>query len=209
MASIFPVSVAIPIHATVEASASIFRSYLLRKYIDWSFFFIFVVFGALGICLAVPFIGMLPESIIQLVLGLFILLITWMPIGLILSHNSDNAKLGGLVTSFLTVFVGATGPLVAALLAKRLSEHARVIATHSICMSMQHAAKIIVFASIGWQMTSFAIEIAAMILATGLGTWLGRYIIVSGPKDLIKAIFKTTVTILGLQLVGEAIIEIY
>ena len=44
MASVLPVSVVVPVHATVEAAASIVRCAILRRYVQWRFFFVFVMF---------------------------------------------------------------------------------------------------------------------------------------------------------------------
>lgn len=209
MASVLPVSVVVPVHATVEAVASIMRCFLLRSYVQWRYFFMFVLFGCVGVFLAILFIGKIPDTILKLALGFFILGVTWIPLGQILSRTANtSARIGGFVTSFLTVFIGATGPLVAALLSKRYSNHPEVIATHAACMSAQHAAKIIIFVSIGSALSAFAYEIAGMILVTTLGTWLGRHIIVSTHKTLMMHALKAAVTLLGVHLVGQAAVEL-
>ncbi len=209
MASVLPVSVVVPVHATVEAVASIMRCFLLRNYVQWRYFFMFVTFGCFGVLLAILFIGKIPDTILKLVLGCFILSVTWMPLGRILGRTAHtSARIGGLVTSFLTVFIGATGPLVAALLSKRYSNHPEVIATHAACMSAQHAAKIVIFVSIGSALWTFAYEIAGMILMTTLGTWLGRFIIISAYKTLMMQALKAAVTLLGIHLVGQSLVEL-
>lgn len=209
MASVLPVSVVVPVHATVEAAASIVRCALLRHYVQWRFFLTFVMFGSVGVLIAIPLIGMIPETILRLALGLFILIVTWIPLAGALSRISGAAdRLGGFVTSFLTVFVGATGPLVAALLSRRFDDHPEVIATHAACMSAQHAAKIVVFVSIGWTLTNFTNQIVGMILATSLGTWIGRHIIVSAPKATMAFALKAVVSLLGVHIAGMAMVEL-
>lgn len=205
MATVFPISAVVPVHATVEAFASLARSYLLYKYINWQFLLSFAAGGAVGLVLAAPFIGVFPELGLQLVLGLFIVATTWIPLGKIVSQGAKYAVLSGGFTSFLTVFIGATGPLVAVLTSKRFDAHATVIATHAACMTGQHLGKIVIFALAGWTLTSFAIEIGSMIAATVIGTWIGRHVILSGPENVIKLIFKITVTLLGVNLVISAI----
>lgn len=208
MASVFPAGVVVPIHALVETTGSVFRAVLLRDYIKWPFLAVFLLGGAGGILLAVPFINALPEEILQLILGFSILAVTWLPFSQVLANHANYASIGGGVTSFLTLFIGATGPLVAALLSKRFDDHPEVIATHAACMSAQHAAKIVVFTLAGWTIATFASEVVSMVLATAIGTWLGRYVILTGPQDLIKNVFKVAVSLLGIRLMIDAVIKI-
>lgn len=204
MATVFPVSAVVPIHAIVEAFASLARSCLLYKYVNWQFLLSFAIGGAVGISFAAPFLGMFPEIYLQLALGLFIVATTWVPLGKMVSQSVKYAVLGGGFTSFLTIFVGATGPLVAALTCRRFDAHSTVIATHAACMTGQHLSKVIIFALAGLTLSSFAIEVSSMIAATMAGTWFGRHIVLAGPQNLIKLIFKIVVTLLGINLVYSA-----
>ena len=94
---------------------------------------------------------------------------------------------------------------MAALLSRTFDDHPKVIATHAACMSAQHAAKIVVFVSIGWTFVAFTDEIVGMILATAFGTWLGKRAIVAAPTALLRFALKGTVTLLGLQIIGTAV----
>lgn len=209
MASVLPVSVVVPIHAIVEAFGSLVRCVMLRQYVQWRFFLMFLLFGCAGVVLAIPLIGKLPDTILRFALGIFILIVTWIPLGDVLrSTVHASARIGGLVTSFLTVFVGATGPLVAALLSRRFSSHPEVIATHAACMFAQHIAKVVIFVSIGWTLATYTYEVVGMILVTALGTWIGRHIIVAVRKALLTRALKVTVTLLAMHITGAAVVQL-
>jgi hypothetical protein len=53
-------------------------------------------------------------------------------------------------TSFLTLFVGAHGPLVVALIKQKLHDRFKIVSTIATALSIQHVVKIIVFVASGF-----------------------------------------------------------
>jgi uncharacterized protein len=118
MSYFLPVAALIPVHGAVQFGSNVGRATLQRKFIAWPEFFAFMAGGAVGAWAGAHFVIQIPESWLQLILGLFVLTVTWIkpprarPMGL-----GMFCVTGGF-TTFLTMFLGATGPLNAAAFAK-------------------------------------------------------------------------------------------
>ena len=80
--------------------------------------------------------------------------------------------------------VGATGPLVAVLLAKFFDNDRRaLVATHAAGMTAQHLLKIFVFGFAGFAFGAWLPLIAAMVLSGYLGTLYGSSLLERLPAD--------------------------
>ncbi len=184
MASFLAPVVVIPIHGVVQLGSNAGRAALMRQQIDGRILVPFVLGSVLGIVLGAKLFVALPTPILQIVLGLFILAGVWLP-KLKASHIPHRGfTLVGIVGSFCTMFVGATGPFVASFITPdRLQRHA-VVATHAACMTAQHSLKVVAFGFLGFAFLPWAPLLAAMIGAGFLGTMLGRRML-DRPRILI------------------------
>ena len=140
-----------------------------------------------------------------MILGLFVLASVWLP----KLKTSDIPIRGftvvGLVGSFCTMFVGATGPFVASFITPdRLPRHA-VVATHAACMTLQHTLKVVAFGFLGFAFLPWAPLLAAMIGAGFLGTMLGRRLLDRLPHRIFATAFKVILTVLALRLLYSAL----
>lgn len=210
MATLLPPPVVVPIHAVTEAAANVVRTYILRQYVDWRFVLPFAAGGLLGFGLGMPLVRLVSSShdILQIILGSFILIATWVPLARLGPEKGFFAAAGGLVTSFLTLFVGATTPLVAATIGQRHKDHKKVIGTSAGCMLYQHFLKIPIFGVLGFSFGAYANLLLALVLATTIGTWIGRQLLIKIPLDIIKPIFKIVITILGIKILLEGLYNV-
>ena len=97
--------------------------------------------ASLGAMIAVQ----LPQNLLQIILAVFILFILWISLPTIEELNPMVIGVGGVATTFLTMFVGATGPLTALLFERLFSDRRDFIATNATAMTFQHGFKIIAF----------------------------------------------------------------
>ncbi len=197
MATVLPPTAVVPIHGLVEGTSSFVRWLMLREFVDLKFVFAFVAGSVIGFALGWPLIGVFSAGALQLVLGLFILTIAFAPVG----RLRLPAALTGAVTSCLTMIVGATGPLVAAILTHHLSDQRRLIATQALATAYQHTFKACLFGIWGFSFTPYLKLIAVLILAIVIGTWVGKRLLLQVPQQILRRLLKVTVTILGLRLV--------
>jgi uncharacterized membrane protein YfcA len=204
MAIILPPFTVIPIHAAVEGVAAFLRTVLLRKYVDWFFVRYFTAGAFLGFLTGAPLFYSLSltEGVLRVVLGISILLITWARFPRF-SENSWKrlTLLGGFSTSFLTIFIGATSSLVAALVQQNRSDHRQTLGTSSICMAIQHGGKIPVFGLLGFSFVQYGELLAHLILASFIGSWIGRYLLISVPQKITRSLFKLVLTVIAFYLI--------
>ena len=80
----------------------------------------------------------------------------------------------GFGTTFLGVFVSATGTLLAPFVASATPDRHNHVATLGALMTITHIAKLVAFGFIGFAIGSFVPLMAAMIATGAVGNWLGE-----------------------------------
>jgi uncharacterized protein len=205
LASVLPPAVVLPIHGLVQIGSNLGRATVMRRQIVRPIVLPFAAGSVVGVLLASQIVTTLPSAALRAILGAFILYSTWTP-RLRPTRISDWGFLGvGGVSSFATMFLGATGPLVAAFLAPdRLGRH-QVIATHAACMTLQHSLKVAAFTALGFAFLPWLPFLAMMIGSGFLGTLAGRRTLDNLPERLFAWLFKGILTLLAIQLVYEGL----
>lgn len=198
MISVLPPSVVIPVHAVLEGFSSGVRWTLLRRLVDYRFLRLFLCGSLLGFVAGWPLIGLFPDDTLGTMLGAFLLVTVWAP----LTWLRLSSAVGGALTSALTVLVGATGPLVAAMIARGQPDHRVVVATQGACTTFQHFGKALLFLAWGFPFVEHAALTAALVLATVVGTALGKRVLFRVPQRLLKLALKLVVSVLGVRLVA-------
>ncbi|WP_432471607.1 sulfite exporter TauE/SafE family protein [Amphritea sp. HPY] len=203
MASIVPVAALIPVHGLVQFGSNSNRALLTRRYIDWSLVKLFMLGGVIGALIAGVIVVQLPLAVIQLSVAGFILLLVWGP--KLAKHEVSPTGLisAGAVTTLISMFVGATGPLVAAFVHRLGFEKYRTVATFAACMSFQHLLKLLVFGWIGFAFIDWLPLIIAMIISGFMGTWIGLHLLQKIPPEKFQIVFKLTVSVLALRLIWQ------
>lgn len=205
MASMVPVAVLIPVHGVVQLGSNTGRAIVQRAHILWPLIGIFTVGALAGALIGGQLVVSLPEALLKALVGLFILFTVWGPKPR--GGQPGNRwwlALVGFLATLLTMFVGATGPFVAAHLAARLAERRHYVATHAMAMVMQHGLKVVAFGFLGFAFGAWVPLMAAMIAAGFLGTLLGTRLLHALPEATFRKAFKIVLTALALQLIGSA-----
>lgn len=206
MASFLPPVIVIPIHGVVQLGSNVGRAALMRQHIDGHILLPFVLGSLLGVVLGAKLFVALPSVVLQAILGTFVLASVWLPKLKASKIANRGFVLVGLVGSFCTMFVGATGPFVASFITPdRLQRHA-VVATHACCMSVQHMLKVIAFGFLGFAFLPWVPMLALMIAAGFLGTLLGKRLLDRLPHRIFARAFKVILTVLALRLLYAAAI---
>jgi uncharacterized membrane protein YfcA len=140
------------------------------------------------------------------VLALFIIAVTWAKI-----PGIDRLGKAGLVVAstgmaLLSMFVGATGPLMSVILAQILSNDRKaLVATHAAAMTVQHGLKIVVFGLAGFAFSAWLPLIAVMIASGFLGTVYGTRLLERLPEASFRRWFRIGITILALDLLWQGL----
>lgn len=205
MASLLPPLAVIPVHGIVQLGSNGGRSIIQRAHINWQIAGVFALGALVGAIVGGQVVFALPPSMLKGVLGIFILYMLWGPKPRFRKAGTMIYTLTGAVSTFLTMFVGATGPFVAAVLSPaKLTRH-QMVATIAICMTQQHAFKILIFGLLGFAFSPWLILTAGMIATGFAGTLVGTRLLTQLPEKQFHIAFKTILTALALNLIRLSI----
>lgn len=200
-----PVASLLPVHGIVQLGSNFGRTVVQYRHVIWPLVLWFLVGSAIGIAVGGQAITFIPDDAAKIVLALFIL---WSVHGRKPKpeHVSRTFFIsGGVLSSFGTMIVGATGPLVAALLSARGLTKQPLIATHATCMVVQHGLKILAFGLLGFAYAAWLPMLLAMVASGFAGTLAGTLALDNVPERLFRVAFKITMTLLGLKMIWDAL----
>jgi uncharacterized membrane protein YfcA len=204
MASLVPVSVLIPVHGVVQLGSNAGRALVQIRHVVWPLLSVFSLGALVGALIGGQLVVTLPEALLKSFVGLFVLFMLWGPKVKGTKGGRLGLVLGGAFATVLTMFVGATGPFVAALLAPRLDERKRYVGTHAMAMTLQHSLKVVVFGFLGFAFGAWVPLMATMVAAGFLGTLLGSRLLHALPEAAFRTAFRWLLTVLAMQLIASA-----
>lgn len=202
---ILPPAVVLPIHGIVQAGSNASRTWIMRESVNWRIAAWFAVGAVFGVLLAASVVVALPQRLLQGVLAVFILWSIWGPGVRKLAIPNKVFAVVGAVATFLTMFVGATGPLVAAFWRVEVLGRQGVVATHGAVMFVQHGLKVLAFGFLGFVFSDWWVVILAMVVAGYMGTLVGKKVLSNLPEAVFARVFKWTLTLLSLRLAYSAV----
>ena len=199
-----PVNTLLPVHGIVQLGSNFGRSVIQRKHLIWPLIGAFVLGSVVGVIVGGKIVTMIPETAAKVLLGVFILWSVYGGKPKATGKSNLFLAMGGAVTSVATMIVGATGPLVAALLSSRGLTRQSLIATHAACLVAQHGLKILAFGLMGFAYAQWLPLLAAMIASGVFGTWIGTILLDNLPERMFRLAFRITMTLLALQIIWSA-----
>ncbi|WP_411272225.1 sulfite exporter TauE/SafE family protein [Alteromonas sp. CYL-A6] len=209
MAGSMPLSALIPVHGLVQLGSNANRALMTWRHIDWTLLRFFSVGAVVGAVMASFIVVQLPLVLIQVAVALFILFLVWGAKPKAQEMRPAGRILAGMITTVISMFVGATGPLVAAFVHRNRFDKMQLTAAFSSCMTVQHGLKAFVFSAIGFSFWQWAGLTLAMIASGAVGTWVGLHVLRRIPSARFAMLFKVVVTILALRLLYQAAISFY
>ena len=204
MAMVLPPLALIPVHTVVMLGTGVTRTMIMWRHVMRPAVLPFMVGSVIGAVAGARVFVALPTTSLQLILGGFILLVTWMPnLGRFGAVRGRFAVLG-FFTTFLGVFVSATGSLLAPFMASATPDRRVHVATMGALMTIVHLAKIAAFGFIGFAIASYAPLMAAMIATGAAGNWIGEAALLRTSEQRFRLVLQIALTLLGLRLVWGA-----
>jgi uncharacterized membrane protein YfcA len=200
MTLFLPVPAVIPVHGVVQAGSNGGRTLLFAGHIRWPVLAAFAAGGLVGAALGSRVLVTLPEALLEIALGAFILVACWLPLPAVQRGSHARTAIGGALTTGLTLFVGATGPFVATLIRALHLDRRAHVATFSACMTLQHAFKLAVFGLAGFAFGPWVPWLGAMMVMVVAGTWLGRQVLERMDDRRFRRILSLLLTALALRL---------
>ena len=204
MAFVFPPILLIPLHTIVQLGVSAAMAASRWRYLMRETVLPFTLGSIIGAAIGGQIFVSLPQSTLQLVLGVSILILAWVPQIARFGPERGRFVFVGFVTTFLGMFISATGSLLAAFTAAVAPDRRNHIATLGGLMCIVHVAKIAAFGILGVGFGSYTPLMAAMIATSFVGTWLGKLVLDWIPERLFRIAFQIILTGLALRLIWIA-----
>ena len=154
----------------------------------------------LGATLGAQIFVALPAAILQGIIGIFILIVTWIPKIARTGGERKRFAIIGFGITFLGMFVSATGTLLAPFVASAAPDRRNHVGTMGVLMTFSHIAKITAFGFLGIALHAYIPLIAMMVGGAAFGNWLGRKILDRMPEQMFRRVFQILLTVLGLRL---------
>lgn len=208
MALWLPPAALIPVHGMIQLGSNGGRVLLTWRSIDWRLIAAFAPGVVAGALLAAWLLVELPVWLWQSSIAAFVLYLCWGPRLPTVVVGMPGTFVAAALTSFASMFVGATGPLVAAFVKQIHSDRFATVATFAAAMTLQHAPKALVFGFAGFVFRDWLAFIAAMIAAGLAGTWIGVHLLRRISDHRFAFILNIVLTLLALRLLWQAAAEL-
>tara|TARA_A100001037_G_scaffold296049_1_gene316001 strand:- start:294 stop:1064 length:771 start_codon:yes stop_codon:yes gene_type:complete len=200
MAFFFEPSTLLPLHTIIMLLTSVHVAILFWRYTLKATILPFLGGSIAGAALGAQIFVALPAAILQGIIGVFILILTWLPKLARSGGETRRFAFVGFLVTFLGIFVSATGSLLASFIASAAPERRNHVATMGVLMICSHVTKIIAFGVLGIALNAYIPLIISMVAGASIGNWIGGKMLDRMPEQVFRALFKVLITILGLRL---------
>lgn len=202
MANLVPITMLIPLHGVIQIGSNAGRVILTWRDIYWPAFPMFAIGTLIGALVGGSLVVALPAAWVQIGIGSFIL---WTLIAQAPKFLRRWGAVTGFVSSFLTMFFGATGLFVVAYVKSFGLDRHRLIATHASFMTLQHAIKSLTFLGLGVVFAPWLPFIIAMIAMGFVGTLIGKQILMRISEQRFKLALNTILVLLSVRLIWSGL----
>ena len=202
LALLLPPAALIPVHGIVQFGSNAGRVGIMLKDVVWRPVLPFVIGTVIGAGLGAMVVVQLPPWAVQLALGIFII---WAVFAKLPPIQQRYILLGGVVSSFLTMFFGATGNFIAAMVKTMNLDPVPHVATHSLMMTFQHLAKVLIFGLIGFQFGPYMILIIGMLISGFIGTIIGSRFLTKAGGRYFKPVLNTILSLAAARLIWAGV----
>ncbi len=201
-----PVTALIPVHGAVQLGSNTGRTWHQRANVRLDIALPFIAGSLVGAIAGAFVVVQLPDAFLKIVLGVFIIAVTWAKIPGLATLGRAGMAAASAVLAVTTMFVGATGPLLSPILAQIVpNDRKALVATHGAAMTAQHGLKIIVFSFAGFAFWRWLPLIAVMVASGFLGTIYGTRWLDRLPEATFRRWFRIGITILALDLLRRGV----
>lgn len=204
MAVLMPTHAVIPVHGVVQIGSNGGRTAIMLRNVQWQVILPFCAGSVVGAGIGGLTVVELPPAILNIGLAFFILYSVWVPP--MTAPGRFKVVATGAFSSFLTMFFGATGTFVSAMVKSMRLGRLEHVATHSACMVAQHFIKVIAFGLLGFNFAPYAGLIVAMIVSGFLGTVIGKHVLLKMNDVLFHRVLAVVLSLLAVRLLYEGVV---
>ena len=194
---------AIPVHGVIQFSSNLTRTWLLRKFVNWSIVIRFTILLPIGVYIGLQIFQNMDSDNIKNIIGIFILL------ALILQNLKFIKSFFvpyyafyfiGLITGVLNILVGVIAPLLAVILKQSISEKKSIVGTLGYFGLIGNLLKIIGFSLIGFSFYEYIDTFLMIIPATLVGSRVGQLLLNKISNKIFMIIFQIILIGLAIRL---------
>jgi uncharacterized membrane protein YfcA len=200
MALVLPPMVLIPVHGVVQLGSNLGRAILMARHVLYLVVPAFITGAAIGAAIGAHVLLALPLWLLLALLAVFVLYGTWSPGFRSTKPGRGKFLAVGAVSSFVTMFVGATGPLIAPFVSAACDERRQVVATHATLMSAQHGIKVVAFGLLGFAFGPYLPLLLGLLAFGFLGTFVGGRLLARLPENVFRMGLRIILTVLAVRL---------
>ena len=210
IAMVVDISYVVPLHASVQLVSNSTRLILFFKHIKWKIILYFLIGVLPGAFLGIYIFKMLDKNLIKLLMGIFILVVTYLPKSKKETTSSYKIFLPiGFVSGFIGIFFGAIGPFIAPFFIRKDIIKEELVATKAACQAITHLIKIPLFGFIGLSIVAMWEVFAVLSVIVIIGTYIGKKLLLKISDDLFKKIFKFLLTLLALKIIITQLLQLF
>lgn len=196
----------IPVHGAILLFSNASRAWHLREDVDVSIMPKFIFTSIIGIALGAWFVVELPQAFLLIILGSFVLLSLWFKMPGMRAMSQKMLLAGSGIIGFLTMFVGATGPLLIALFAPFYAgNRQQLVGTHATGMVFHHGMKIAAFALAGFTFAAYLPIIIIMAISGFFGAKIGVKFLSILPEEKFRIFFKWGLSLVALDMMRRGV----
>lgn len=208
MPGLVPASVIIPFHAATQLASNISRVAFGWRAIDPGIIPAFLLGALAGGWLGSEVYQSLDMRWLPALIGLLILVFTWLPLPRVPGGGQFSLALLGFYQTGLGMVAGATGPVGATVLLRRNTGRDWLVVNTAVYMSLNHVTRLVVFLAIGFSLVPWWKLLSAMIVAGVCGSWVGTHLRSRVPQLDFHRLFRWMVTLLALRMMMLPVLAI-
>ena len=201
MPGFVPLAAIIPLHAVTQLASNGSRAVFGWQHIDLSLVAPFLLGAGAGALLGGQVFLQLDLDWLPALMGAVILLITWLPLPKVQGAGNWPLIFLGFYQTGIGMLVGASGPLGAAVLARRRQQRDWLVVNTAVYMSSNHLLKIFAFGLMGFVFSDYLWLLLGMVVAVIVGSWLGTRLRRHVPEINFQLWFKLLVSLLALRMI--------
>ncbi|MFV0278332.1 MAG: sulfite exporter TauE/SafE family protein, partial [Parahaliea sp.] len=199
-------AVILPLHALTQLASNLSRAAFGWRHIDWRLVPSVVAGGVLGAALGAGIYARLALDWLPAVIGVLILLLTWVPLPRPRGRGQVALAVLGCYQTGLGMVAGATGPLGAAVLARYHSRRDWLVVNTAVYMSVSHILRASAFGLLGFSVGPWWPLLLGMVATSIAGSWVGTRLRGYLPQADFQRWFRLLVTLLALRMIVMAVL---
>ena len=205
MTPIFTPHVLIPLHGLIMMCSNLARVSISYKAINMKIIIPFTIGALIGALAGIPVTLRLPKDTFRIILAVAILIMTWFPkIKKDIQFPGQFAIIGACA-SFLSLFIGATGPFTAPFFLRAQLGKEGFVATRTASNIPVHLFKLGVFTLSGFVVFQWWKELAVTIPMVFIGNWIGKQLLGKIPEYYFTQVIKIVISALVLRMIMKSL----